>query len=115
MRRIAALMLALVMLTGCVQSVKLNERGVVQTIGIDLNEDGFYRVTLQVREAVGTSGAPNQPDESKEKYRCRGDRQDLDGGIYASLGDAGPSDVFGQCTDNCPGGENGYSGNRRHP
>ena len=41
MRRIAALMLALVMLTGCVQSVKLNERGVVQTIGIDLNEDGF--------------------------------------------------------------------------
>ena len=66
MRRIAALMLALVMLTGCVQSVKLNERGVVQTIGIDLNEDGFYRVTLQVREAVGTSGAPNQPDESSK-------------------------------------------------
>lgn len=66
MRRIAALVLTLVMLTGCVQSVKLNERGVVQTIGIDLNEDGFYRVTLQVREAVGTSGAPNQPDESSK-------------------------------------------------
>lgn len=66
MRRIVALMLVFIMLTGCVQSVKLNERAVVQTIGIDLTDDGAYRVTLQVQEAVGTSGKPNQPDESSK-------------------------------------------------
>lgn len=66
MRRIAALCAILVLLAGCVPSVRLNERGVVQAIGIDLAEEGGYRVTMQVREAVDGAGGANQsPDDAK--------------------------------------------------
>ena len=66
MRRIAALCAILVLLAGCVPSVRLNERGVVQAIGIDLAEEGGYRATMQVREAVGAAAGANQsPEDAK--------------------------------------------------
>lgn len=66
MRRIAALCGVLLLLAGCVPSVRLNERGVVQAIGIDLAEGGGYRVTMQVREAVGASAGANQSPENAQ-------------------------------------------------
>ncbi|WP_308753724.1 Ger(x)C family spore germination protein [uncultured Anaerotruncus sp.] len=63
MRRIAAICATLLLLAGCVPSVRLNERGVVQAIGIDLAEEGGYRATMQVREAVGTTAGANQSPE----------------------------------------------------
>ncbi|MFR9188847.1 MAG: hypothetical protein ACLVL7_00220 [Anaerotruncus massiliensis (ex Togo et al. 2019)] len=66
MRRIAALCAILVLLAGCVPSVRLNERGVVQAIGIDLAEEGGYRPTIQVSEAVGAAPGANQaPEDAK--------------------------------------------------
>ena len=44
MRRIAALCAILVLLAGCVPSVRLNERGVVQAIGIDPIQFGIMVV-----------------------------------------------------------------------
>ena len=50
MRRIAALCAILVLLAGCVPSVRLNERGVVQAIGIDPIQFG---VIMVVNLAIG--------------------------------------------------------------
>lgn len=75
MRRIAALCAILVLLAGCVPSVRLNERGVVQAIGIDLAEEGGYRATMQVREAVGAAAArtsrPRTPKPCWSRRRAR--------------------------------------------
>ena len=48
MRRwMAVVLLFAVLLCGCMQSVELKERGIVQAIGVDY-DDGFYTVTLQI-------------------------------------------------------------------
>lgn len=48
MRRLLAAVLILpLLLTGCMQSIELKERGIVQAIGVDY-DDGFYTVTLQI-------------------------------------------------------------------
>ncbi len=48
MRRwIAAVLLLTVFLSGCMQSVELKERGIVQAIGVDY-DDGFCTITLQI-------------------------------------------------------------------
>lgn len=62
MKRIAAILCLAMFLTGCVGIVRLNNRGIVQAIGVDLAEDGSYLVTMQVFEAVGT--APAEANQS---------------------------------------------------
>ena len=49
MKRIWILALSVWMLTcsGCIRSVQLNERAIVQAVGLDKEEDG-YALTLQL-------------------------------------------------------------------
>ncbi|MBC8545546.1 Ger(x)C family spore germination protein [Clostridiaceae bacterium NSJ-31] len=62
--RLIALLFALCLpLCGCMQAVRLNNRAIVQGIGIDLAEDG-YLVTLQIFDAKG-GGSQTAVDASK--------------------------------------------------
>lgn len=50
-KRILILFLALisvVSLTGCMKSTQLNERALIQAVGVDLEEDGMIKLTLQI-------------------------------------------------------------------
>lgn len=52
------------LLGGCMRSIQLNERAIVQAIGIDLAESGGYRMTMQAKEVLEAAAAPNQSGES---------------------------------------------------
>ena len=60
-------MFALMLLSGCMPSVRLNDRAVVQAVAVDRTEDGYYRATIQLAEVIGGSAGPNQPESAKEE------------------------------------------------
>lgn len=62
---IIAVVLASGCLGGCIPSVQLNERAIVQAIGVDSSEEG-YRVTLQI---FSPGGGENGIDVSKQNAK----------------------------------------------
>ncbi len=54
----AAAMLSVCLLSGCMKSVRLNERGIVHALGIDPQEAGGYRLTMQLSLPSGEEDKP---------------------------------------------------------
>lgn len=62
------LLLSLPLLSGCWDTIELNDRGIVSTIGIDRTEEGLYTVWYQILQPVqvGQGGAqPQSPSGGK--------------------------------------------------
>ncbi len=59
MNKLVCLLLA-VLLSGCMQSIRLNDRAIMEGMAIDRAEDGGYRITMQVA-GVGGTGESSEP------------------------------------------------------
>ncbi len=60
MMKMAIWCLCCLLLTGCMKGVRLNERGIVEAVAVDLTEEGEYLVTMQVCEANSDVAAPKE-------------------------------------------------------
>ncbi len=56
-RKLAAAFLSACLLGGCMKSVRLNERGIVRALGIDLPASGGCRLTMQINLPSGEDAA----------------------------------------------------------
>lgn len=61
---VAVAVAASLLLGGCMSSIRLNERGIVQVIGVDMTKDGGYKLTMQAKEVLEASATPNQSGEA---------------------------------------------------
>lgn len=66
MKKFAGFLAVLLLFSGCMQKVQLNDRSIIQAIGIDPSGDGGYTVTMQVAEATREPAAANQADGKEE-------------------------------------------------
>jgi len=64
--RLLTVVVFLVLLCGCIPSVELNQRAIVQAIGIDIEKEG-YRVTFQIFSPEG--GGDSGVDASKQNAK----------------------------------------------
>lgn len=64
MKRLGSVFLLLLVLSGCIPTVPLNDRAMVRAVAVDLLEDGTYQMTLQVNEAADGGSQASSPEQT---------------------------------------------------